>query len=187
MKGWTAILGLLLFSSLSFAESRLGSFCRLLEQDRLYLEENLETVLRGELTDDEMLRLAPLPSSEKCEENFAFEVDKAEFLLVGLKSSALPDLDVSRTEISFGTPTVNQMQKESASGNADSLILLEMVGSLPSALPEKVVEMKFSGDASNAALRKDFPVLWQDLVASLRSRIKNASRSFKLSETSPRP
>lgn len=190
MKGGFSILILLLTSLACYADvphTRISHFCRLLEQDRQYLEENLETVLRGELASEEIARLAPAASSEQCEERFAFEVEKAEFLLIGLKTVPRGENGVARSEISFGTPVVNQMQRESDMGRADSLILLEMVSSLPSASAEKIVEMKFDADPSDGALRKDFPGLWKDLVTSLKAKIKTLNRSFKLTVTSVAP
>lgn len=190
MKGWVSILLVVFAAVTSFADeptTRISHFCRLLEQDRQYLEENLETILRGELASEEIARLAPAASNEQCEESFAFEVEKAEFLLIGLKTVPEGESSVARSEISFGTPVVNQMQRETDIAKADSLILLEMVSSLPSAPSERAVEMKFDAEPSNGALRKDFPVLWKDLVTSLRSKIKNLNRSFKLTVTSATP
>lgn len=190
VKGWFSILCFLIASTASYGEesmTRVSHFCRLLEQDRQYLEENLETVLRGELASEEISRLAPLASNEQCEESFAFEVEKAEFLLIGLKTIPEGESNVARSEISFGTPVVNQMQRENEIVKADSLILLEMVSSLPAVPSERVVEMKFNADPSNSALRKDFPVLWKDLVSALKQKIKNLNRSFKLSVISTAP
>ncbi len=190
MKGWFFILTQLFAVTASYAgesPSRVSHFCRLLEQDRQYLEENLETVLRGELAGEEITRLAPAPSNEQCEDSFAFEVEKAEFLLIGLKTVPEGETSVAKSDISFGTPVVNQMNRESDVAKADSLILLEMVSPLSSSPPDRVVELKFNAELSNGALRKDFPVLWKDLVSSLRSKIKNLNRSFKLTVTSATP